>query len=548
MTRRRRERQGRPRTRNPRGPLLQAPPEPIDARPIRRDGTTTPARLTLRVLTGARRYSVPALVLVISHQIGEALVPVLMGLAIDRAVATGDPLQLLLHLALLAADFALLSFSWRFGSRFAELGMLVVQHRLRGLVAEHLLLRPARGGRASDQPGVALSLATSDVNRLSAAVEIGVHPVGQLAAVLFGGAVLLGISWPLGLAVLVGAPLLLGATELAGRGLRRRSEDEQEAAADTAGRAADLLAGYRVLRGIGAEQEASRRYRTASRLALRSTVHARRAEGVLGGVMDLATGLLLTAVAVAAALLALAGELGVGGFITVVGLAQFLIDPLQNAAREAGSWWATATASAARLLALLRESEGADPPGRSLPLDELRAGELVVVAVDGATADAVLAGLRSAHPGALVAPHAARLFSGSVRQNVQLPGVHPASADRALTASGCAELAGVLPGGLDGDVGEGGSALSGGQRQRVALARALAQDAPLLVLHDPTTAVDAVTEAAIASRLRAVRGAHRTVVLSRSPAFLAVADRVVEVRADEVVADDGADRISEVSR
>ncbi|QHC66383.1 ATP-binding cassette domain-containing protein [Rathayibacter sp. VKM Ac-2759] len=522
--------------------LLQAPPEPIPARTIRIDASTTPARLTLRVLTGARRFTVPAAALSISHQIGEALVPVLIGLAIERAVSTGDPAQLLLWLVLLAADFALLSFSWRFGSRLGELGMLVVQHRLRSLVAERLLLRSARTGRRSDQPGVALSLATSDVNRLSLAVEIGVHPVGQLAAVLFGGAVLLTLSWPLGLAVLLGAPLLLGATELAGRGLRRRSGDEQEAAATAAGRAADLMAGYRVLRGIGAEEEASRRYRSASRAALESTVRARRAEGVLGGVMDLATGLLLTAVAVAAALLAVAGRLGLGEFVTVVGLTQFLVDPLQNAAREAGSWWATATASAARLLELLPESEptesepiasvptGPEPP--SLPLrsliDGMSAVEIVAVATDGAAADAVLAGIRAAHPDALFAPHASHLFSGSVLENVRLHGVDSARAAAALTAAGCDELAEILPGGLDGDVGEGGSSLSGGQRQRVALARALAQDAPVLVLHDPTTAVDAVTESAIASRLRSVRGEHRTVVVSRSPALLAVADRVVD--------------------
>jgi putative ABC transport system ATP-binding protein len=156
-------------------------------------------------MTGAPRYSVPAAALSVTHQIGEALVPVLMGVAIERAVSTGDLHQLLLWLGLLAADFALLSFSWRFGSRLGELGMLAVQHRLRTLVTEHVLLRASGARRASDQPGVALSLATSDVNRLSAAVEIGIYPVGQFAAVLFGGTVLLVISWPLGIAVLVGA-------------------------------------------------------------------------------------------------------------------------------------------------------------------------------------------------------------------------------------------------------------------------------------------------------------------------------------------------------
>ena len=533
-------------------PLLQ-PTHPITTRRIRIDATTTPAALTRRVLLGARRFTLPAAALSITHQLGEALVPVLMGIAIERAVSTGDIRQLLLWLVVLAADFALLSLSWRFASRLAELGMLAVQHRLRCLVAEHLL-RPPRyadehsgrdAGRASTPPGMALSLATSDVNRLSYAAEIGVYPVGQFAAVLFGGAVLLTISWPLGIAVLLGAPLLLWATERAGRDLQHRSEDEQAAAASAASGAADLMAGYRVIRGIGAEHEASSRYRRASRAALDSTVRARRSEGVFGGVMDLVTGLFLAAVAVAAGLLAVTGSLGLGELITVVGLTQFLIAPLQSVTKDAGSWWAAATASAGRLLDLLREdegdhgSDGADAAASSSPnamaagvpfaalLEGVRRGEIVAVSADGATADRLLRTLRHRHPSALVVPHAPHLFAGSVQQNVELPGVDPERVDRALHATGCGELGETLPHGLDSDVGEGGSSLSGGQRQRVALARALAQDAPMLVLHDPTTAVDAVTEAAIAANLRGVRAEHRTVVVTNSPAFLAAADRVV---------------------
>jgi len=515
--------------------LLQAPAEPIRTRPLRIDDATTPQRLTLRAMTGAPRYSVPAAALSITHQVGEALVPVLMGLAIERAVSTGDLGQLLLWLGLLAADFALLSFSWRFGSRLGELGMLAVQHRLRTLVTEHLLLRASGARRASDQPGVALSLATSDVNRLSSAVEIGVYPVGQFAAVLFGGSVLLAISWPLGVAVLVGAPLLLWFTERAGRTLRTRSGDEQEAAAVAAGQAADLMAGYRVIRGIGAEAEASQRYRRTSRAALSSTLQARRAEGVFGGTMDVASGLFLTGVAVAAALSAWAGGLGLGELIAVVGLAQFLIEPLQYAARNAGALWASATASSARLLALLREA-GPDAtggishrPAVSHEVGPVAEGELVGVAADGEEADRLIAALLQDHPHALAVPHAAHLFTGTVWQNVALPGVEAAHARGALTAAGCDELLDVLPHGWNSTVGEGGSALSGGQRQRVALARALAQDAPVLVLNDPMTAVDAVTEAAIVDRLLAFRAGHRTVVVTHSPALLAVADRVVRI-------------------
>ena len=75
-----------------------------------------------------------------------------------------------------------------------------------------------------------------------------------------------------------------------------------------------------------------------------------------------------------------------------------------------------------------------------------------------------------------------------------------------------------------------GNRFSGGQRQRLALARALACGAPVLVLHDPTTAVDSVTEAVIASRLPDVRRGRSTIVVASSPALLAMCDRVVDLR------------------
>jgi ABC-type multidrug transport system fused ATPase/permease subunit len=191
--------------------------------------------------------------------------------------------------------------------------------------------------------------------------------------------------------------------------------------------------------------------------------------------------------------------------------------------------------------------------GALAPLDAIvGSGEIVAVAVDGRAAEslaAVLSGRRApdagvirlgddvvasrstgrhdGHPSLVVAPHEAHLFAGTVRENVQLDGVHPHTAAAALTAAGCDDLVDALPHGHDTPVGERGGTLSGGQRQRIALARALARRSPVLVLHDPTTAVDAATEAAIAGALRGIRGSGRTVLITRSPALLAVADRVV---------------------
>ena len=128
----------------------------------------------------------------------------------------------------------------------------------------------------------------------------------------------------------------------------------------------------------------------------------------------------------------------------------------------------------------------------------------------------------------IVAPHHDTLFTGTIAQNLTAVGAPRSGWDEALQAAGCTDVVDGL-GGLDAPIGERGSRLSGGQRQRVALARALAVDAPVLVLHDPTTAVDAVTESSIADGLRAARRGRSTILLTNSPALLAVCDRIVDL-------------------
>jgi putative ABC transport system ATP-binding protein len=117
----------------------------------------------------------------------------------------------------------------------------------------------------------------------------------------------------------------------------------------------------------------------------------------------------------------------------------------------------------------------------------------------------------------VVAPHTADLFDGSVADNVFPDRV---IAERALQVASCDDI----PEGPDKRVGEGGRMLSGGQRQRVALARAVAFDPEVLVLQDPTNAVDSVTEQNIADGLSDHRADKITIVFSEAPAWNAVAD------------------------
>lgn len=136
------------------------------------------------------------------------------------------------------------------------------------------------------------------------------------------------------------------------------------------------------------------------------------------------------------------------------------------------------------------------------------------------------------------------LLSGTVRELLEVPSSGAVPLRRALEAAQCGDVLDALAQGaeepdcdpLDASVTERGRSLSGGQRQRLALARSLVTDPEVLVLDEPTSAVDTHTEARIALSLRGLRAGRTTVVLTSSPLMLDRADRVVLVRGDKVVA------------
>ena len=211
------------------------------------------------VTTQAKRVTASA-VLSAMHQAGEALVPVLIGVVIDRAVAGGSVPDLVGWLSALALTFVGLSFSFRFGARAGEWAAERAAHSLR-LAVTRRVLHPRGGAEVGRLPGALANVATSDAERVGMvdlALALGFSAV---VGVLVGAIALLRVSLPLGLLVLIGAPLLLWSAHLLGRPLQRRSDVEQDRAAHAAGIAADLVAGLRVLKGIGAESAAAVRYR-----------------------------------------------------------------------------------------------------------------------------------------------------------------------------------------------------------------------------------------------------------------------------------------------
>ncbi|WP_337993976.1 ABC transporter ATP-binding protein [Actinomycetospora lutea] len=479
------------------------------------------------------------------------------------------PIALLGWLAVLGLDFLVLSFSYRWGARRAWLADVRADQRLRLLVAGQLL-DPRGGAEAGRLPGELATVAVADAKRVGVvnfAVPLG---LAALAAMVVAAVALLRTSVPLGLLILLGTPPLLLVVHFLGVPLQRRSGPEQERAARASGVAADLVDGVRVLKGLGVVPAAVARYRRASRDALGATLGATRVQAGYQGAVLAANGLFLALVALVGGRLAADGRISVGGLVAAVGLAQFLVTPLQMLG-WVNARVAQARASAARIAALLATGPAigdGDPgtppvparPGlavhdlhhgtlRGIDLD-VAAGETVgVVAADPADAAALVACVArevdpdrgtvtvegqplAAHPprvartAVVVAAHGSALFSGTLRANVAAA-ARNGSVVPAMAAAQADQVPEVLPGGVDTVLTEQGRSLSGGQRQRVALARALAADAPVLVLHDPTTAIDAVTEVRIAEGLAAVRAGRTTLLLATSPALLGVADRVV---------------------
>ncbi len=526
--------------------------------------------------------------------VAQALVPAAVGKAIDTGIIARDQRALLLWGGAVVVLGVVQATAGILRDRAALTTRLGASYR----TAQHIARQAARLGAALPKrvaKGEIVNAGVVDIGRLGDALAETARGSGAIVAIAMVAAILLHTSWQLGLVVLLGVPLMVGVVSLLLRPLHRRQQRLREQQAELTGRAVDIVSGLRVLRGIGGEEVFADRYRADSQRVRAAGVAVARVEALLDGAKVLLPGLLTTVVVWLGAHYVATGRMGAGQLVAFYGYAVFLVDPLRRLTNAAGRltqghvaarritaflalrpefapsavapapyqgpapltdpasgltvapgrFTAVACASpadAATLAARLgRYTDSAvtlgDTPLADLPPDEIRRRILVADNADRLFAGPLRGELRGRGSDAGSGGRAYDAGRGGRGRGVGLVGRgSDAALERAVDAACARDIVEALPDGLDDLVEESGRNFSGGQQQRLRLVRALMADPEVLILIEPTSAVDAHTEARIAHGVGELRAGRTTLVFTTSPVVLDRADHVVYVQGAKAVA------------
>lgn len=535
-----------------------------------------------------------------------ALVPALIGKAIDDGIVARDGRALLLWSAAIFALGLVSAVTTNLRHWFAVSNWLYASFR--SAIVTDRAVRRAGPALTRDKPaGEVLTAYANDFWRVGMVFDVTARFAGAIVSFIVVSVILLRGSLLLGLVMLIGGPLLLASLSLVMRPLQKRQAAQREEQGRLTALGADTVAGLRVLRGVGGEENFLTRYAGQSGRVRSAGVRLAGVQAALDAAQVLLPGIFVVVVTGLGAHLAVDGEISPGQLVAFYGYTAFLTMPLRTAT-EFVNKLITARVAAGKVASILAaqpdhapspqptDSNSTPERYRTHPIGELgtptgtttppSSGELFDPA-SGARIDAgELTALVSARPedtariaarlgrtiagehgvtwggrslddlpieevraGIVVSQADPHLFSGPVRRELGIadegeqhdPDTTARPDDLALHAAlhtaDAGDVIDSIDGGIDGEIEERGRSLSGGQRQRLALARALLRDPEVLVLVEPTSAVDAHTEARIAERIAKHRNGSTTVVVTASPLMLDAADRVLVVEDGQVVAE-----------
>jgi thiol reductant ABC exporter CydD subunit len=473
-----------------------------------------------------------------------------------------------------------------------RLGAARVMSELRGRLVSHLLLtRP--GARPDDQrTGDLAAAAVQGVDALEAyfagylpqLVLATVVPIAALGCVLTQDPVTAGI-----LAITV--PILIIFMILIGKGARAKARARWQVLSLLSAHFLDVVRGLPTLRAYRRDRaqekilaDVGERYRIETMGTLRVAFLSAL---VLEACAMIGTAMVAATIGVQLA----AGALALQAGLTVLLLAPELYAPLRQVGQQFHAA-ADGTAAVERVFAALGEppvvvaARGPsvpvpDPGRRPLRLRgvefeypgreglvlrgidlELRPGELTALVGASGSGKSTIARLllRLADPtrGELLCgntdlrdvdierwreqiawiPQRPVIFAGTVAENIRLaaPDAGDEAVEAAAEAAGATAFIDALPEGLATVIGEGGRRLSAGQRQRIALARAFLRDAPLVILDEPTTHLDADSAEAVGEAIVRLARGRTTLLIVHHESLARRADRIITLDAGEVLA------------
>ena len=418
-------------------------------------------------------------------------------------------------------------------------------------------------------------------------VSAGTGVFAHLLTMLGMAAVMLSVDWPFALVVLAVVPLLVGLMRRYNARLRRAFRHARMKEGELWGKVQEILANVHVVQAYGREPYEDRRFAEHAERSLDATLEASDLQVQLAPVVGLVMALATGAAVWYGATRVMAGRITAGELLVFLAYLRGLAAPVRQFAKMAGVV-SKASVAAERVgevfseASEIRESPQALTPAACRGQIEFRSvgfgygpGEPVLhgitlriepgqtVALVGATGagkstlvslvprfhdpldgEVLLDGhdLRSLSLGfvrrqvALVLQEAL-VFAGTVWENIAygLDGAGRTDAIAAARAVGIHELIEALPERYDTFVGERGAMLSGGQRQCVSIARAMLRNAPIVILDEPTSSLDAQTEGLVLEALRRLGRGRTTLIIAHRLATVRGADLIVVLDEGRIV-------------
>jgi ABC-type multidrug transport system fused ATPase/permease subunit len=500
----------------------------------------------------------------IGWMVSQALIWAAVGAAIDHGVIDKNVGELFLWVGVVMALGLFQAICGALRHQLAVTNWMNAAYKTVQVIGHHVA---TTGTAVTDEipSGDVVNTVASDAMRIGGAYDVFARFMGAIAAWVVVSIILISSSVELGLIVLIGVPVLASLTTPLMKPLHATQAAQREAAGRLAALGSDTVAGLRILRGVGGEEVFLNNYKRQSNVVRLAGNRIASPQAGLESGQVLLPAILTGIVTYLGAQDVMHGTLAPGQLVAFFGYATFLTTPLRTAIEYVIAT-TRAYVGAGRVLRILNIDplvvEPSSPllwPTRIELIDDrvsglsLRRGQLVafvtatpaeaslladrlgrfVADVAGVTLNGTPLGLYSVadtRRNIVVSEIEPRLFSGELRYELVPHGdISDGNIMPALEATSSLDILDALEDGLDTLVEERGRSFSGGQRQRLSLARAILTNAEVLILVEPTSAVDTHTEGRIATRLREVRGAHTTLVATTSPLLLEKMDAVYVV-------------------